>query len=272
MIIQAKWQFYARVEDKTRIALTLFDFAHKKQRPSNTTSSSHNMTTLLGIAIIGKRNEPLYLCDCFKLLASSGDAQANSTQTGQASTTPNDIFGFNAITNPQLQGQSMDLTAQFAVHAALDALEEQVGESHPDGTMPLRKVARNTTTKPRSKKGASGQYLGLLHAPDEHTAVHGYVTATNIKFLALLSGSSPSQSNVTTAVRQLFTTLHSHYIAYWMNPFQPLLRGEHEDPHPVHDKNLVGSALSTTLHSATLNANVRRAVQTFAKAIDGSDS
>lgn len=204
--------------------------------------------TLLGIVIVGKKNEPLYLCDCTKLWfdehedlvddASKPDPKATSDDKTVA--TPNDPFGFLQSSSTTSQGQSLEMEQEFIVHAALDRLEEQVGASKPDGTMPLRKASRNIPNAPPptpSKKSSSGgglpsgQYLGLLTVQDEVSAVYGYVTATNIKFLALLKHPSASATTSKTrdllqeqskAVRTLFVTLHAHYISYIMNPFRSL--------------------------------------------------
>ena len=236
--------------------------------------------TLLGIAIVGKKNEPLYLCDCTKFRDDDDDndssnkkdpadkpdaASADATATTETTTTstPEDPFGF--LQSSSCPGQSLDMEQQFLLHAALDRLEEQVGASKPDGTMPLRKATRNTTTKTaaassNAKKSSAagsklgppaGVWLGRLDQ-DEATIVYGYVTATNIKFLALLQHPRGTTSRQTRelvqaqakAVRSLCTELHGHYIRFVMNPFSQL-----ED--------------ATKLESASLDRNVRHAVTSF---------
>eukprot|EP00977_Amphora_coffeiformis_P005888 scaffold1248_cov170-Amphora_coffeaeformis.AAC.7 len=235
--------------------------------------------SLLGIAIVGKKNEPLYLCDCTKL--------ANEMEESPAAAPPQphddddnavqDPFGFllqnnqssTTTTKTLPQGQSLEMEQQFILHAALDRLEEQVGASNPDGTMPLRKAVRNnpnttitaasatpsspTTTKKSVSRPAqgtppNGQWLGLLTVQDGSSVLtYGYVTATNLKFLALTehpsSSSRESLQQQGLHVRTLCRTLHQHYVRYLMNPFQAL----HE----------------TRLESATLDKNIRQAVQTY---------
>jgi hypothetical protein len=248
------------------------------------------MTLIQGIAIVGKRNEPLYLCDCAKLLsladATSDDPALSKNEApppsaggsdGTTSNNINDPFGFLQASVCHRAGQSLELAQQFVLHAALDALEEYVGASHPDGTMPLRKVTRNnamnnkrTTSTSTSNKGKksntknnpSGLYLGRLIAPDESTAVYGYVTATNIKFLILLdmNGSAVTEKQE-DAIHRLCTTLHSHYISYWMNPFQSLDGLLMED-----------GGTSPILDSVTFDKNMRQAVQDFREAVEKASS
>lgn len=217
--------------------------------------------TLLGIAIVGKKNEPLYLCDCTNLRSDDDQEPVFSPEqepSASGAGAPEDPFGFLQSSSTTVQGQSLEMEQQFIVHAALDRLEEQVGASKPDGTMPLRKVSRNASAVPATptKKSSahalpSGQYLGLLTVHDETSAVYGYVTATNIKFLALLEHPSGGTSSRTRdllqeqskAARTLFTTLHAHYISYIMNPFRSLKEDR--------------------IESASLDRNVRRAVRDF---------
>lgn len=120
--------------------------------------------TLTGIAIIGKNNEPLYLCDCHK--ESSSDAAANIE----------DPFDFKqALTE---QRNSMSLQLQLVVYAALDSLEEMVSTGQ-------------TKQQPIIKKPnvAMTNWVGLLLELDGQ-AVYSSVTATNIKFFALTEGRS----------------------------------------------------------------------------------
>lgn len=212
--------------------------------------------SLIGIAIVGKKNEPLYLCECTRFPQEESDDPASAETADASSSSPPDPFGFlQSTTASTAQGNSLNMEQQFVLHAALDRLEEHVGSSKPDGTMPLRKSIRRvnssgtstaTTTSSSGSTSApsssgkkstnnsysrpSGQWLGLLTVQDEASAVYGYVTATNIKFLALLEHPTGATSHQTKemsqeqsrAVRTLLTTLHGHYITYLLNPFQPI--------------------------------------------------
>jgi hypothetical protein len=138
--------------------------------------------SLLGLAIVGKKNEPLYLCDCTKLSSDTATSSADAAAAEDASTP--DPFGFlqsssSSSSKSYQQGQSLEMEQQFIVHAALDRLEEMVGASQPDGSMPLRKAVKG------SSSGSKGHWLGLLTVQDEVSVVYGLCTATNIKFLVL---------------------------------------------------------------------------------------
>ena len=245
--------------------------------------------SLLGIAIVGKKNEPLYLCDCTKLTSihdddNENDATPTASPPGQpGNTAVNDPFGFllqssstsTTASSSQPQGQSLEIEQQFILHAALDRLEEQVGASHPDGTMPLRKAVRSgnsnsstaaaspTATNNNNKKShhhhhlgpPAGQWLGLLTVQDAGSGgvlcAYGYVTATNLKVLALAAHPVAASAAATRraleqqgrAVRTLCTAVHGHVITYLLNPFREL----HE----------------TCLQSASLDRHVRQAVQAY---------
>lgn len=160
--------------------------------PINLHSPERNIMSVLGIAILGKRNEPLYLCDTTRL--QEGFAPADHD---------NDAFGFT--TQLSEQRNSLPLSRQLIIHAALDWLEELVDLQN--GLMP---VVRTSTQHPH--------WLGLLYQVDDADgqAIYGYITATNVKFLLLLSKSDKTIEN---AVKDLLADIHQSYIAYVMNPF-----------------------------------------------------
>ena len=257
----------------------MYSYAWVEKVVVDTLRYSFFTMSLIGIAIIGKRNEPLYLCDCTKLpnddnSIENDPAIATKAVAEQQTTNTEDPFGFLQPSSTA-QGKSLEMEQQFILHAALDRLEEQVGASKPDGTMPLRKAVRSgvgggtatststptpaTTPNKKSTRQPlgppAGQWLGLLTVPDEASAVYGYVTATNVKFLVLLQqqsnagATSTSSSQMkkilqqqTKAVHKLCTMLHGHYITYLMNPF---------------------SKIDNLVSSASLDRNIRRAVLDF---------
>jgi Sedlin, N-terminal conserved region len=151
------------------------------------------MMSVLGIAILGKRNEPLYLCDTALLQEVS-----DSTKI-----TKNDHFGFSSTLLEQRN--SLPLSRQLTIHAALDWIEELV-DVH-NGLMP---VVRTSNQHPH--------WLGLLYQVDDADgqAIYGYITATNIKFVVLLSNGDKTIEN---SVKELLADIHQSYIAYVMNPF-----------------------------------------------------
>ena len=143
--------------------------------------------TVVGIAILGKSNEPMYLCDCTKFYSPTTNTDS-----------PKDAFGFS---DDLPQGSSLPFDQQLLIHSSLDRLDELIGAVQPDGSLPLRP----TTTS----------WLGpLLTSVDGDHVVFGYVTLTSIKFLALCR--TPSKDFL---VKQLLKTLHEHWITYVLNSF-----------------------------------------------------
>jgi hypothetical protein len=170
--------------------------------------------SLIGLAIIGKSNEPLYLCDCDFHTVSDTQLPPDND---------NDRFGFADATRARGLRDSLSLERQFMMHAALDRLEEITGAaSVNNGSM----VGRNMTVT-----ASSPHWMGLLTHADDELSVYGYVTATNIKFLALISidndNNNEKDNNIKTAVKpsdvqKFLTQTHEHYANYIMNPFSKL--------------------------------------------------
>ncbi|GAX24532.1 hypothetical protein FisN_18Lu098 [Fistulifera solaris] len=178
---------------------------------------------LVGLGIIGKNNAPLYMCDCVALV----DPSASSQQDG-------DFYGFSQ-TSSAAQNQSLSVQNQLLMHAALDQVDDFIETVHgevrsPFSGMPVRK-------KPNPALGP--HYLGILLDLGEFQ-VHGYITATNIKMMALTKGAKQGD-----AVRSLLETIHSMWIAYTMNPF-----------HTVREL--------VTIESTTFDQKIQRAVRTYA--------
>lgn len=147
---------------------------------------------LTGIAIIGKSNEPLYLCDC--------ERSDEGRRTPPPLLAENDFFGF--ATSHAEQRNSLPLQRQIIAHAAIDCLEEMV-QSSVTGQMPV--IRNPTRTAPH--------WVGLLLELDGQ-AVYGYITATNIKFFALTHGKCEPKT-----IQNFLKELHQHYSTYVSNPF-----------------------------------------------------
>ena len=153
--------------------------------------------TLVGLAIVGKNNEPLYTCDC---------------TLRPTTPSPDDIFGF--LENSGDMAQSLKIPHQFLVHAALDRLDEvytttqsTLGDWQLSG-MPVRR-------QPNPAMGP--HFLGeLLNVADEWK-VYGHVTATNIKLFALTTATG----KVVPRVRAFLQEVHDLLIVHIMNPFSP---------------------------------------------------
>jgi Sedlin, N-terminal conserved region len=79
---------------------------------------------LIGLAVIGKQNEPLYLCDCERLVDGKVDDSLNRSSTGD------DPFGLVAAC--QKKGafpprDTLSYSHQLIFHASLDAVEDMLG-------------------------------------------------------------------------------------------------------------------------------------------------
>lgn len=151
--------------------------------------------SILGLAILGKKNEPLYLCDTTFFLSDDDNKSDPMPEIDNS-------LGFSE--KLQQQRHSLPLRCQLILHAALDCLEEQVDLQN--GLMPVLPVSRQHP-----------HWLGLLYNVDDGgPSVYGYITATNVKFLLLLATCEKSDENI---VKDLLADIHQTYIAYVMNPF-----------------------------------------------------
>ncbi|GBP85601.1 Trafficking protein particle complex subunit 2-like protein [Eumeta japonica] len=106
------------------------------------------------VAVIGKDNSPLY------------------------------IGGVGADT-----GIDNELSRQWLVHTALDALEERLATSNTNTT---------GAGSSASRTDMRDLYLGLLYSTDTHK-IYGYVTNTRIKLVLVTSAATPSGNNIRDA-------------------------------------------------------------------------
>lgn len=165
---------------------------------------------LLALALIGKNNEPLYLCDCTKILADAkhGGPSPENTGTGnnneQIVSHENDPLGIVGITSGGGLKESLGFEHRLIIHAALDQLEESIDTT--DVGLPV----------PKDRTGAS---LGVLSKTNDDMWVHGYITATNIKILVLAHASAK-----VVEIRNFMSKIHDFYVevspdgrldAYW---------------------------------------------------------
>lgn len=154
--------------------------------------------SLLGIAILGKKNEPLYLSDCARMIDENAPSNIVSDQHHAGDDDP---FGFFSTLSGDFPADNLPLEYRFMIHAALDQLHEHI-ETTQAG-LPVT-------------KGRTGCWLGLLTQADEDAFVYGYISATNIKFMLLTRAGAKRQE-----LRAFLTIVHELYIAYTMNPFAP---------------------------------------------------
>ena len=192
---------------------------------ASTTSSA----IIIGVAVVGKSNEPLYLCDCEKLwLGLQNDtipteSSNDNVETAQTKTVDNadlDPFGFFEHNSQKLeQRNSMSLSCQILIHAALDNLEEKIERpSGKNGQMPV--IIRSSTAS--STKHDPVHWLGLLIDPStsDGYSVYGYITATNIKLMVITKDLiAPTNPTILKALQTFLQEAHQHFIAYLLNPF-----------------------------------------------------
>ncbi|KPJ03034.1 PREDICTED: trafficking protein particle complex subunit 2-like protein [Papilio xuthus] len=127
------------------------------------------------VAVIGKDNSPLYI-----------GGVGNDTNTDN------------------------ELSRQWLVHTALDALEERLATTNTN-------TANSASNA--SRTDLRDLYLGLLYSTDTHK-IYGYVTNTRIKLVLVTSSTSPSGSNIRDAeVRTALRRLHALYADAICNPF-----------------------------------------------------
>jgi hypothetical protein len=159
---------------------------------------------LLGIAVLGKSHEPLYLRN---LRPAQRPASENDSSSSGGHNNDSDPLGLSSMTRQNVHA-SLPLDDQIILHAALDSFEEKVDRT-ASGQMPSVK---------KQNVGGGGtsnwpHWVGLLLIRNR-SAVYGYVTATNIKFFVLVEG----PTNV-KEMQDFMKGIHMSYIEYIMNPF-----------------------------------------------------
>jgi Sedlin, N-terminal conserved region len=176
---------------------------------------------VLGVAVIGKNNEPLYLCDCAAAAAAMAPSPSSEQQQQQQHTDP---FGFASMASEQ-QRMSLPLRHQIVLHAALDGLNDLVHYGGRGGQMP---VIKNPTPNVPHWVGKLYEDSNSDNDDDGGTVVYGYVTATNIKFLVLTGGTSGAAGSAKAKLpnnpdlkrlQALLRELHQAYIGTIANPF-----------------------------------------------------
>jgi hypothetical protein len=189
----------------------------------------------IGVAVVGKSNEPLYLCDCqhkwrdlyrgdtITTNNNESDEDRNVTYTiDEQDDNDKDPFGFIQFSSQKLeQRNSMPLSGQILIHAALDNLEEKIDRpSGKNGQMPvIRNKLSNSNDPPH--------WLGLLlDSLSDGYGVYGYITATNIKLMVITKDVQPSNKDTIKLIQTFLKEIHQHYIAYLLNPFCDTRGGE----------------------------------------------
>ena len=158
--------------------------------------------SLIGLAIIGRQNEPLYLCDGARILKEreleiARDIGVESAPSPSAQESPDesvDPLGIAGLTTGGGLGASLNFGNRLLIHSALDQLEESIVTTEVGLPVPIRGAA-------------NGGYLGVLSKVDEEKWVYGYITATNIKFLVLTESSAKEAE-----IRNVLSDIHEQYV------------------------------------------------------------
>lgn len=167
--------------------------------------SDHCTMTLISLAIVGKRNEPLFLKEFRDDVTSMDIPEAElfglAVQSGMGTD------GFSA------RAKECSLKQQFILHAALDRFDELLG------------VGGDHSWRDPNATGADAMWVGLL-CPVEDMRVYGYVTTTKIKLMAVVEDiitSRPIQTKVMEEeLKQLLISIHKLLVEYIMNPFNKI--------------------------------------------------
>mmetsp|Transcript_6050 Transcript_6050/g.14659 ORF Transcript_6050/g.14659 Transcript_6050/m.14659 type:complete len:198 (+) Transcript_6050:268-861(+) len=154
------------------------------------------------LAILGSKNEPLYICSGL-----DENDQNDSDGTSQQET---DAFGFfgdddNVAKNESFIRKQPSIRHEMMLHSAIDRIEELLGSP--------RKV-----TWKRFQRGS--HWIGRV-CPMEEYDIYGYVTTSDVKILALLDRDVivPLKKRKEVDIKIMFTGIHDCYVKYTMNPF-----------------------------------------------------
>mmetsp|Transcript_17063 Transcript_17063/g.47755 ORF Transcript_17063/g.47755 Transcript_17063/m.47755 type:complete len:148 (+) Transcript_17063:78-521(+) len=123
---------------------------------------------IVAVAVLGRENNPLYM-------RAFGELSMDSTAT---------------------------LRFHFIVHAAIDYIEEKLGQAK---------------TSPGNTAPKLDMYLGFLY-PIEEYRVYGYMTNSRVKLITVLDDEEVKDSEM----RALFRRLHTLYVDTISNPFHKL--------------------------------------------------
>lgn len=157
--------------------------------------------SLLGLAIVGKNNEPLYLCDCARIvkerekgLSETLDVVGKSSSQLNETPAVDDPLEIASINEGEGIRSSLDFPERLILHSALDQLEESI-------------ITTAVGLPVNIKIAGAGGFLGVLSKTEEDRLVYGYITATNIKIL-LLADSTARESDI----RSLLSDIHEYYV------------------------------------------------------------
>ena len=184
----------------------------------------------IGLAVIGKNNEPLYVQEFLS---------EHETEEDEAV-----LFGLKPLSTNSIETQTVSGKCWFALHAALDRLEQ------------LTKTLDNKKKTIQGGGGKNNNFVGLL-LPLDATRVYGYLTNSHIKIVVLVEDEGPNEAEATEFyTRQLLEEIHELYVREIMNPFY--------NNHVTTTTSKGGSKTSNRL-SPKFDERVRKVIADFNK-------
>jgi len=179
------------------------------------------------LAILGSKNEPLYICASGPTEDENDHNTDGKNDASAISQQAEDVFGFFGDNDDDDDASKQEaaksgfikipasIRHEMMIHAAIDRIEELLG-SH-------RKI-----TWKRFQRGS--HWIGQI-CPMEEYDIYGYVTTSDVKFLALLErdGIVPVKKRKEVDIKILFTAIHDCYVRYTLNPFSKI-RGKIQPP------------------------------------------
>lgn len=192
------------------------------------------------LALLGNKNEPIYICASAPIEGTCDNDNDNDTVL--SSLKQEDVFGFfedNDASEEQEQKQveppavksgfikrPASIRHEMMIHAAIDRIEELLG-SH-----------RKTSWK-RFQRGS--HWIGKI-CPMEEYEIYGCVTSSDVKILALLERDEiiPLKKRKEVDIKIMFTAIHDCYVKHTLNPFSKI-KGKIEPPCCQFEKSLQGA-------------------------------
>ncbi|GKZ01437.1 trafficking protein particle complex subunit 2-like protein [Mayamaea pseudoterrestris] len=149
----------------------------------------------IALAILGKKNEPLYL----------REFQSNHHDSA---VTEEELFGLeSAADDHQSEAEKCSVKQQFILHAALDRFDQIVSRGQ---------------WRKQGDAGTDAMFVGLL-CPVEDMRVYGYMTTTQIRILlSVQDNPDQPQHAVDQSIQRLLAQIHKFYVEYTLNPFTEL--------------------------------------------------
>jgi len=200
---------------------------------------------LVTLAIVGKDNTPLYLCDfdqdneCSNVAAVTKTMVKTVNKQNDDNTAKEDedaalLYSFFEPSSKK-QNESSSLKNQFIMYSALDRCEELIASKvyniNPNNDNSSSPQSSSTTTT-TAEGIQNSMWIGLLGTIDE-MKVYGYMTNTKIKFMASIQDTDDTTTFTRNkqhfaregGLKSFFASMHMLYIAHVSNPFSQIIQG-----------------------------------------------